>query len=257
MTPRNLSSLQDKVFVVTGARSGMGLATATTLLEQGAFLGLCDITESSLTELVKTLNENQKKRVITQGVDITKRSDVASFLNSAKARFGRLDGIANLAGTAGHRLGHEEIWQVEDSEYDFVMGVNVCGAFNILAEGMKPGLLNESGSIVHTGSMFSERGFAKGAVYSASKHAGIGLVKSAAIEGGPRGIRVNMITPGPIDTPMLRANEESGAEGTAPDVPLMRLGKAQECADIVAILLSDQTAYVTGAVWSVDGGANA
>jgi NAD(P)-dependent dehydrogenase (short-subunit alcohol dehydrogenase family) len=101
-----------------------------------------------------------------------------------KSRFGRLDGIANLAGTAGHRLGHEEIWQIEDDEYDFVMDVNVRGAFNVISEGMRPGVRNEPGSIVYTGSMFSERGFSKGAVYSASKHAGAGLVESAAIEGG-------------------------------------------------------------------------
>lgn len=189
------SSLQGRAFVVTGAGSGMGLSTATTLLNHGAFVGLCDITERGLSDFEATLDGKEKERVLTQVVDITKRSDVASFLSSTKARFGRLDGIVNLAGTAGRRLGHEQIWQMTDEEYDFVMGVNVRGPFNILSEGMKPGLLSEGGSIVHTGSMFSERGFSKGAVYSASKHAGVGLVKSAAIEGGSRGIRVNMITP--------------------------------------------------------------
>lgn len=173
----------------------MGVATATTLLRQGASVGLCDISEDSFNKLAKDLETDYKNQVLAQVVNITNRTEVSSFLNKAKSHFNRLDGIANLAGTAGHRLGHEEIWEITDAEYDFIMDVNVRSAFNLISEGMKPGLLSEPGSIVHTGSMFSERGFAKGAVYSASKHAGVGLVKSAAIEGGRRGIRVNMITP--------------------------------------------------------------
>lgn len=184
-----------KAYVVAGAGSGMGLATARILLSQGASVGLCDISQSSLETLIAGIEVGQKQRILTRVVDITNRANVSSFCEETKTRFGRLDGIANLAGTAGHRLGHEEVWEITNEEYDFVMGVNVRGAFNVISEGLRPGLLNEPGSVVHTGSMFSERGFSKGAVYSASKHAGVGLVKSAALEGGKRGIRVNIITP--------------------------------------------------------------
>ncbi|KAB8250068.1 hypothetical protein BDV35DRAFT_377642 [Aspergillus flavus] len=179
------SSIANKVFIVMGSASGMGLATATTLLAKGAFLGLCDINQDGLSKLIQSLNEPQRNK-----------------------KFGRIDGIARFAGTASHKLGRQEIYEIDETEYNFVMDIN------------------EPGSIVHAASMYSERGFAKGSVYSASKHASIG---------------------GPIHTPMLRANVDSGGEGTAPDVPLGRLGMASEVADVVALLLSDEARYVTGA----------
>ncbi|KDE85438.1 dehydrogenase [Aspergillus oryzae 100-8] len=200
------SSIANKVFIVMGSASGMGLATATTLLAKGAFLGLCDINQDGLSKLIQSLNEPQRNKVITQVVDITNRP-----------KFGRIDGIARFAGTASHKLGRQEIYEIDETEYNFVMDINVRGIFNILGEALKP--------IVHAASMYSERGFAKGSVYSASKHASIGLVKSAAVEVGKR----------------------DKGEGTAPDVPLGRLGMASEVADVVALLLSDEARYVTGA----------
>lgn len=87
------------------------------------------------------------------------------------------------------------MWEVSDEEYDFIMDINVRGIFNVLAEALKPGLLQEPGSIVHTTSMYAQRGFPKGSIYSSSKHAGIGIVKSAAMEAAKRNIRVNAVLP--------------------------------------------------------------
>ncbi|KAF7622714.1 hypothetical protein AFLA_010036 [Aspergillus flavus NRRL3357] len=174
------SSIANKVFIVMGSASGMGLATATTLLAKGAFPGLCDINQDGLSKFIQSLNEPQRNKVITQVVDITNRAAVASFLHSTKKKFGRIDGIARFAGTASHRLGHQEIYEIDETEYNFVMDIN------------------EPGSIVHAA----------------------------------KGIRVNAVLLGPIHTPMLRANVDSGGEGTAPDVPLGRLGMASEVADV-------------------------
>lgn len=94
----------------------MGAATATTLLHQGASVGLCDISEDSLSKLAKDLETDYKNKVFVQVINITNRTDVLTFLHKVKSHFNRFNGIANLAGTAGHRLGHEEIWEITDDE---------------------------------------------------------------------------------------------------------------------------------------------
>lgn len=187
--------LTNKVFIVTGSASGIGLATAKHLLSRGASLALCDINGPALEKAVAELDPEQAGRTISGSVDITDRTAVTSFLAAAKQKFGKIDGIANVAGTGGHRLGLEHVWETSADEFDFIMNLNVRGLFNVLGEGLQVGYLEEPASIVHVGSMFSARGFNKGAVFSASKHAALGLVKSAAIEAGSRSIRVNTVMP--------------------------------------------------------------
>lgn len=188
-------SLSEKVVVVTGGVSGIGLATVEKLLKCGAILSVCDIDQNALDRTKNDLG-GDGTQLHLEKIDTTNRGAVQAFLENTKAKFGRIDAIAIVAGTAGRRLGHESIWQTTTEEYDFIMDVNVRSTYNVLAESLKPGMINESGgSVVCVGSMFSQRGFKSGAVYSASKHAMIGLVKSAAMEVGSRGIRVNAVLP--------------------------------------------------------------
>lgn len=189
------SSFSGKVYLITGGASGIGLSTAKALLGRGALVALCDINEAGLSKFLEEVPESEKTKVFVRNVDITDRAAIRSFVSAAKQKLGRIDGCANIAGTAGRRLGHEEVWEISDEQYDFVMGINFRGAFNVLSETLKPGVMEELGSIVHVSSMYGERAFPKGSVYSASKHAGIGLVKSAAVEAAKRGIRVNIVTP--------------------------------------------------------------
>lgn len=189
------SSFSGKAFIITGGASGIGLSTAHALLSKGALIALCDISEAGLSKFTESLPETHKSKVFVQRVDITDRAAVRSFISAAKAKLGRIDGCANIAGTAGRRLGHEEVWEVSDEQYDAVMDINVRGAFNVLSETLKHGVMEEPGSIVHVSSMYGERSFPKGSIYSASKHAGVGLVKSAAVEAAKRGIRVNIVAP--------------------------------------------------------------
>ncbi|KAJ9648976.1 hypothetical protein H2199_000889 [Coniosporium tulheliwenetii] len=223
------SSFSGRVFVVTGSASGMGLATAKPLLERGASLGLCDLNGASLEKLFNSLPEEQKSRVIIQ--IMTSRTAVL------------LDGVANIAGTGGHKLGLESIWETEDKEFEYIV------------DALKPDVLEEPGSVVHISSMFSMRGYPQGAVFSASKHAAVRMVKSAAMEVGERNIRVNVVMPDAIDTPMTHAMRGAGAPNPVPNYPIPRLGTPQENANVVAFLLSEESSFVTGATWAVDGGA--
>lgn len=185
----------NKVFCLTGAAAGIGLSTAKALLSRGAAVGICDIHEKNLRSAYDCLTETEKSRVLIHALDVTNRAQVKDFLEATKSRFGRVDGVANIAGTAGKSFGLRELWEISSEEYDFVMDVNVRGTFNLLAESMVPGFLEPGSSIVNVGSVASARGYNKGAMYPASKHAVVGLTKSAAIEGGSRDIRVNAILP--------------------------------------------------------------
>ncbi|KAH1590000.1 hypothetical protein KXX34_005143 [Aspergillus fumigatus] len=196
---------------------------------------------------------------LAQTVDVSDRSAVKAALIEAQHHLGPINAIANFAGTGGHQLGVEPIWETSNEEFEFITNLNIRGLFNILGEALTPGFLGELQSIVHIASMFGTRGYKNGAVFAASKHAAVGMVKSAALEVGSRGHPSELhSTVGPIDTPMFhQVRENAGLSSSASDTPIPRPGQPEEVASIAVFLLGDQSSYVTGAVWNVDGGANA
>ncbi|KAL5352071.1 hypothetical protein ACLOAV_002014 [Pseudogymnoascus australis] len=248
-----MASLQGKVISITGAASGIGLATARLAGERGARLALGDIQAEPLQKVVVGELKAQGIDVIGTVLNITSNEDVDNWIAATIKHFGRLDGAANIAGVTTKEAKYPHLAEVSNEEWEFVMSINTTSMFYLLRAQLR--VMLPGASIVNASSgtgLFGRPGMAP---YSASKHAVIGLTKTAAKEYGPKGIRVNAIAPGPIKTPMLarvygetkeesKPNEESKPkEDLKPmsTIPLARFGESPEVATLVAFLLSDDS----------------
>lgn len=143
---------------------------------------------------------------------------------------------------------------MSDEEIEEVLNINALGLFKCLRAQLAPGILSTPSSIVNVGSVSGLIGFAGDAAYVASKHAAHGLTKCAAKEAGPRGIRVNVVAPGQTDTPMVQAMQEANGTFPVPTVSLGRDARPEEVAEVIVWLLGEESSYVTGSVYRVDGG---
>jgi len=184
--------MKDKVIVITGAASGMGLETARLFASKGAKLSLADVQEKPLKELEAELQQ-PGAQVMTQVVDVRDRKAVEAWIAATVEKFGKLDGAANLAGVIGKQANVGTIDELDDDDWDFVMGVNVVGLRNCLRAQVPH--FNEGASIVNAASILGVIGATKNLAYCASKHAVVGMTRAAAKELGPKKIRVNCICP--------------------------------------------------------------
>ena len=193
-----MTSLAKKVIVVTGAASGMGLATAIGLFVRGADLSISDISEEGLEKAVSAMNaaatsKGTSNTIITTVVDIRDSDQVDHWIAKTVKHFGRLDGAANVAGVIGKNYGVHKLTELSNEEWDFIHGTNLRGLFYCMRAELR--VMANGGSLVNCSSVTGLEGHAKNAAYSASKHGVIGLTRSAANEVGERGIRVNVIAP--------------------------------------------------------------
>lgn len=186
------ANMEGKVIAITGGASGMGLATAKLLSSRGAILALADLNQAGLDEIAATIR-SQGGKVITRVTDVRNPDQVSAFIDAAVAEFGKLDGAANMAGILGKSAYKHSVEDLSLDEWELIMGVNATGTFNSLKKELQ--VIVEGGSIVNIGSILSMRGSAKNPAYAASKHAVLGLSKSAAKHSGARGVRVNVIAP--------------------------------------------------------------
>ncbi|KAL6242216.1 hypothetical protein RBB50_010764 [Rhinocladiella similis] len=253
-----MASFEGKVILLVGGASGVGLATAKLLASRGAHLSVADVNADVTTVIAQQIPSTDKVKVTAHQVDITDQSAVQALIVATMKEHGRIDGCANIAGVIG-RLNGLNIWETERSQFDFVMGVNAGGLFNLLAAELKPGILPDGASIVNVASILSLRASPKSSPYITSKHAVQGLTKAAAMDAAPRNIRVNCVAPGYINTPMLTTSLELkfGSDPTnwpKATTPLPRYGEPEEIGKVIAFLLSDDASYVTAASYSVDGG---
>jgi 3-oxoacyl-[acyl-carrier protein] reductase len=241
--------LAGKVAIVTGASRGIGRAIALKLAQEGANLV---VTATSLESAQKTAAEIEQLggKAIARAVDVADTAAVAELFAAAVTAFAKVDILVNNAGITRDGL----LMRMKDEDWNAVIDVNLKGAFNCTREAAKLMTKARSGRIVNVSSVVGEMGNAGQANYCASKAGMIGLTKSSARELAKRGITVNAVSPGFIETDMTAALSEKVREGLLQQVPMERFGTPEDVANAVYFLVSDMGNYVTGHVLSVNGG---
>ncbi|MCG6203498.1 SDR family oxidoreductase [Rhodopseudomonas sp. HC1] len=249
--------LDGKVALVTGAAGVIGRATITLLAARGARIVAVDRDADALREAIAALPASAQALALTS--DVTQEDQVAGYVRDTLAHCGRIDVFYNNAGIEGDI---KPIVQTSLDAFRRVLDVNVVGVFLGLKHVLPVMLQQRAGSIINTASVAGLIGSSDIIAYTASKHAVIGMTKTAALECGDSGVRVNCVCPGMIDSRMLSAIVEGRNPGPTPvpkervvdRIPMRRLGGADEVAPIVAFLASDDSSYVSGSAYTVDGG---
>jgi len=248
--------LQNKVAVITGGVGGIGLAATKLFLHHGARVVLVDLDPGQVATTVSQLDSPAVRGL---ALDVADPKAADAYVAAALESFGGLDVLFANAGIEG-ALG--PIAQCSDANFERVLAVNVLGVFRGIRAAAPVMAARGGGSIVATASIASLIGSPGLAAYVTSKHAVHGLVKTAAVELAPQGIRVNAIAPGPIDNRMMRSIEEQAAPGHGADVqaaftarvPMGRYGTNEEIAEMALFLASARSRYSTGALFVADGG---
>lgn len=249
-------SFKDKVVLITGAGSGIGRAAAVAFAAEGAKVMVSDVNEDGGRETVATITK-------TGGVAAFRKANVANYravvelVDDTVSQFGRLDIALNNAGIGGSRV---PVSNYELAEWDQVIAVNQTGVFYCMREELKVMAKQGSGCIVNTSSIAGLRALPMTVAYTASKHAVIGMTKTAALEYARYGIRVNAVCPVFTETPMVEslvAGQEELAQKLIKTIPLRRFGQVEDIVNAIFWLCDDKSSFITGQSLAVDGGQTA
>ena len=241
--------LEDKVAIVTGAAQGIGRAIALLLAKEGAHIVVSDINLPKAQETAQEIEALGRKALPIQ-VNVVRLEDVEKMVTAVIEHFGRVDILVNNAGITRDRL----ILRMTEEDWDAVLDVNLKGTFNCTKAVLRHMAKQKSGKIVSIASVVGEMGNAGQGNYAASKAGVIGFTKSMAREFAQRGININAVAPGYIETAMTDAIPEAAREEWKKWIPMQRFGQPEDVAQAVLFLVSEASSYITGQVLNVNGG---
>ena len=242
-------NLQGRVALVTGASQGIGRAVALELARHGAVVGLAARNETKLAETAAQIEAAGGQAAIF-AIDVAGEESIKAGARAVLERFGKVEILVNNAGITRDGL----MLRMKRADWDDVLSANLTGAFLLTQALLGPMLKNRWGRIVNLSSVVGRTGQAGQVNYAASKAGLIGLTRSMARELASRGITVNAVAPGYIETPMTAVLDEKQRTAMLAQIPLGRAGTAEEIAQAVAFLSSDAAGYITGHVLDVNGG---
>jgi NAD(P)-dependent dehydrogenase (short-subunit alcohol dehydrogenase family) len=250
-----MSEFQGRHMLITGASTGIGLATATLLARRGAKVFLIARTEAKLAEAARSILA-EGATAAYGAADVADRDALRAAIERAESTFGPIDGLFANAAFCGR---FAPLGSYDDDIFEAVIRTNLSSVYWAIKR-VLPGMIERRrGSIVVTGSLASERGMANNAAYVASKHGVLGLARAAASEAAPHQVRVNCVLPGLIETPMLLQLDPEAPPQVIRDmlgkgVPMGHIGTAEELAETACFLLSDRASHITAQAIAVDGG---
>jgi 3-oxoacyl-[acyl-carrier protein] reductase len=245
-----MTELKDKAALVTGGTQGIGYAIAEDLLKGGAVVAITGRDKARAQAAAEKLSQATGGTCLGFGADVSKSAEVDALFSEMLDSTKRLDILVNNAGIAKDSL----LMRMSEEDWDAVLDTNLKGAFLCCKAACRPLLKAKGGSIINISSVVGVAGNPGQANYAASKAGLIGFTKSLAKELGSRAVRVNVVAPGFIDTPMTAELSEEARNGLIAQVPLGRFAEAWEVASVCRFLASDRSRYITGQVIRVDGG---
>ena len=246
---RDMANLQGRIALVTGASQGIGRACALELARAGATMVVTDINEVKLAQVAAEI-EAAGGQAAAFRLDVSSQESIEAGAKAILDRFGKVEVLVNNAGITRDNL----MMSMKRAEWDLVLAINLTGPFLLTQALLRPMIKNRWGRIVNMASVVGRAGQAGQVNYAASKAGLIGLTKSLAREVASRGITVNAVAPGYIETPMTAVLDEKVSAAMLTQIPLGRRGTDRDVAQAVAFLASEEAAYITGHVLDVNGG---
>jgi NAD(P)-dependent dehydrogenase (short-subunit alcohol dehydrogenase family) len=245
--------LKSKNVLVTGGASGIGLATVERCLEEGANVALADLAGSQGAARAAELDAKYAGRCLFVAVDVTSTEQVNQMIATTVKELGSLDGVFNNAGIGG--LSPADTYP--DEEFLRIVDINLMGVFRVARASLHQMYTQGSGSLVNCASILGVFGQSMTAAYSAAKGGVVNLTRTLALESASKGVRVNAVAPGYIDTPLLSLLDDATRQALIQMHPIGRLGRSEEVANAALFLLCDESSFVTGSNLVVDGGFTA